>query len=114
MDINRMRNIVILKDLPSNLVDEALVVLKNNQKIKNVEYADNRFDNFPFNNETDNKDEYVIKEAELLVSNYIDKLENQDLLNNKSDSKVMKKYKKLKILSTVLGIAFIISCFLHF
>lgn len=114
MDINRMRNIVILKDFPSNLVDEAFVVLKNNQKIKNVEYADNRFDNFSINNEIDNKDEYVVKEAELLVSNYIDKLENQDLLNNKSDSKVMKKYKKLKILSTVLGIAFIISCFLHF
>lgn len=114
MDINRMRNIVILKDFPSNLVDEAFVVLKNNQKIKNVEYADNRFDNFSINNEIDNKDEYVVKEAELLVSNYIDKLENQDLLNNKSDSSVMKKYKKLKIFSTVLGIAFIISCFIHF
>ena len=29
-----MRNIVVLKDLPSNLVEEAIIVLKQNQKIK--------------------------------------------------------------------------------
>ena len=33
MGINKKRNIVILKDLPSNLVEEAFVVLKENQKI---------------------------------------------------------------------------------
>ena len=27
-----MRNIVVLKDLPSNLVEEAIIVLKQNQK----------------------------------------------------------------------------------
>ena len=46
MDINRMRNIVILKDLPSNIVDEAFIVLKKNQKIKRFEYADNKFENY--------------------------------------------------------------------
>lgn len=29
-----MRNIVVLKDLPSNLVEEAIIVLKQNQKNK--------------------------------------------------------------------------------
>ena len=32
-----MRNIVVLKDLPSNLVEEAIIVLKQNQKIKKIE-----------------------------------------------------------------------------
>ena len=32
---------VILKNLPSNIVEEAIVVLKENQKIKKKEYIDN-------------------------------------------------------------------------
>ena len=35
INMEDMRNIVVLKDLPSNLVEEAIIVLKQNQKIKN-------------------------------------------------------------------------------
>ena len=28
-----MKNIIVLKDLPSNIVDEAFVILKSNKKI---------------------------------------------------------------------------------
>ena len=35
MDISNMKNVVVLKNLNSNLVEEAIVVLKKNQKIKN-------------------------------------------------------------------------------
>ena len=35
MNTGGMKNIVILKDLPSNLVEEAIVFLKENQKLKN-------------------------------------------------------------------------------
>lgn len=112
MDINRMRNIVILKDLPSNIVDEAFIVLKKNQKIKRFEYADNKFENFSNENSRDNEEEYVVKEAELLVSNYIDNLEKSDVSNKNAG--FIKKYKYLKIASTLLGIAFIISIFTHF
>ena len=31
MDISNMKNMVVLKNLPSNIVDEAIVILKNNQ-----------------------------------------------------------------------------------
>ena len=34
MDINNMKNVVVLKDLPSNIVDEAIILLKQNQKNK--------------------------------------------------------------------------------
>jgi len=37
MDSNNMRNTVVLKNLPSNIIEEAFVVLKNNQKIKKFE-----------------------------------------------------------------------------
>lgn len=110
MDINKMRNIVILKDLPSNLVEEAFVILKRNQKIKKLEYADNKSDNFSEDYDRDNEDEYVVKEAELLISNYINKLENEDLTGKKMESELEKKYNKLKMLAIVLGIFLSISC----
>ena len=114
MDINKMRNIVILKDLPSNLVDEAFVVLKGNQRIKKVEYTDGKSDNFLNGIEKDDKEEYVVREAELLISNYINKIENQDLMGKKSNTDIMKKYKWLKGVTFVLSVAFIISCLVRF
>lgn len=85
MDINKMRNIVILKDLPSNLIEEAFVVLKENQKIKKFEFAESKSDKFSVNseNENDNENEFVVKEAELLISNYINKLENKNYTGRK-------------------------------
>ena len=59
-----MRNIVVLKDLPSNLVEEAIIVLKQNQKIKKPEYVENK-------GKTEQKSEkhkfgnYITKEAEI-------------------------------------------------
>lgn len=35
MNTGNLKNIVVLKDLPSNLVEEAIVVLKENQKYQN-------------------------------------------------------------------------------
>ena len=110
MDINKMRNIVILKDLPSNLIDEAFVVLKGNQKIKKLEYAENKSEKFSSENDREDENEYVVKEAELLISNYINKLENQDLTGRRSETDLMRKYKALKIVSVVLGIFLTINC----
>ena len=107
-----MRNIVILKDLPSNLVEEAFVVLKNNQRIKNVEYADNSFEKFSdeFIDEVNNYDEYIVKEAELIVSSYIDKIEDKDPNGKKSEKSLMKKYKLMKGLAIFFGIVSTLSC----
>lgn len=112
MDMNKMRNIVILKDLPSNLVEEAFVVLKNNQRIKNFEYADNKFEKISIDGDVDeeNFDDYIVKEAELIVSNYISKMENQDLNGNKSEKSLLKKYKIMKAFAIIFGIFSMFSC----
>ena len=112
MDINKMRNIVILKDLPSNLVEEAFVVLKNNQRIKKFEYADNKFERFSSDveNEADSYDEDIVKEAELVVSNYIGKMEEQDLTGNKAEKNLQKKYKLMKTFAIIFGIFSMFSC----
>ena len=35
--INQMKNIIVLKDLPSNIIEEAFVILKPNKKVKVIE-----------------------------------------------------------------------------
>ena len=37
MNIDNMKNIVVLKDLPSNMVDEAIIILKPNVKLEKRE-----------------------------------------------------------------------------
>lgn len=103
MDTNNMRNTVVLKNLPSNLIEEAFVVLKRNQKIKKFEYVDNQTESFYFENDQDEDNEFVIKEAELLISNYIEKIENQDLCGNRANSEFEKKYKNMRKFAAVLG-----------
>ena len=53
-----MRNIVVLKDLPSNIVEEAIIVLKENQKLKKVELVDaeNNKSREPINSKINKKD----------------------------------------------------------
>lgn len=105
MDISNMKNIVILKNLPSNLVDEAIVILKQNKKIKKPELVDNKKQKFSSSkDESKNiQDDFIIKEAENVISDYISKVENQDLKGNKKYKKLEEKYKKLKIISMFLA-----------
>jgi len=110
MDTNNMRNTVVLKNLPSNLIEEAFVVLKKNQKIKKFEYVDNQTESFYFENNQDEDNEFVIKEAELLISNYIEKIENQDLCGNKTSLEFERKYKKMRKIAAVLG-GVLLGCF---
>ena len=61
-----MKNIIVLKDLPSNVIDEAIVILKDN-KIKRK-----------LNNDK-SQEEYmntsIINEAQNIVTDYIEKME---------------------------------------
>ena len=42
MGIENMKNMVVLKNLPSNIVDEAIVILKPNVKLKSLDLAENK------------------------------------------------------------------------
>ncbi len=107
MDLEKMRNIVILKDLPSNIVEEAIVVLKENKNIKKLEYIDYKKDTKFTSKKTEKN--YIIKEAEMLVSNYISELETK---KEKIPKNFKKKYDKLKCLSIFLGFLLILSFFI--
>lgn len=101
MEVSNMKNIVVLKNLPSNLVEEAIVILKTNKEAKKLEYIEKSSKvNIDKGNKTK---EYMIREAESVISSYISKIED-----NKSEKmpnvNIEKKYKKLKIYSIIASI----------
>ena len=40
MNQSNMKNVIILKNLPSNLIDEAIMVVKDKKKVKDINYSD--------------------------------------------------------------------------
>ena len=95
-----MKNIVVLKNLPSNIVEEAIVVLKGN-KVKLPENKDKGNDN------KEKTNDYILKEAEMVISNYLSKVENRGLIGKKKNKGIEKKYKILKLVSACLFVALI-------
>ena len=98
--MEKLRNIVILKDLPSNVIEEAFVVLKKNQKVKKLEHIDNK-NNFECENNREDNNEFIVREAELLIQNYVDNNDNRPMETNNLQLK--KKYKRLKRITTLLA-----------
>ena len=109
MNISNLKNIIILKNLPSNLVEEAIVVLKENKKIHKFQVVDAKEGKIN-EKENDNDNEYIIKEAEMLVKNYTDELEKKSPKTIRNMKKLERKYKNsikinfLLLFTTVLGI----------
>ena len=108
METNNMKNIIVLKNLPSNLIEEAIVILKNNKESKKLEYIEKNI-NKTKNNKRCTK-EYMIKEAENVVSSYISKIEENK--KYKPIFNIEKKYRLLRIYSIIASIILILKTFL--
>lgn len=105
METSKLKNMVVLKNLPSNIVDEAIIVLKANKKVKKLQKIEQNKNSI--SNENDKKDkEYILKEAEMLVNNYISKIENNEKKNifNKEAKEKYNKLKKYSIAITIMSI----------
>ena len=104
MEASNLKNMVVLKNLPSNIVDEAIIVLKTNKKAKKLQKIEK-------NNQVDKEEkkdkDYILKEAEMLVNSYISKVETKDIKKDNVSQKQKNRYEKLKkyaIATTVLCI----------
>ena len=95
MGNEKLKNMVILKNLPSNVIDEAIVILKPNVKLNKTDYANK---NKLLDSKMHSKD-YIINEAQMVISNYISKLEKPKKEKYKLDKKMKNQCKKLKIMS---------------
>lgn len=106
METSNLKNMVVLKNLPSNIVDEAIIVLKSNKKAKKLEKIEKRKTQ---NDENVKKDkEYILKEAELIVNNYIKNIENNNNRKNIFNKDAKEKYNKLKKYSVIMTIMCIV------
>lgn len=107
MEKSQMKNIVVLKNLPSNLIEEAFVIVKSKKTAKSLEYIDKK-------DKIDKKEkgtsDYIIREAESVISSYINVVDKKD---KKEDSlKVNKKYKRLRFYSIGMTVAWILTLIL--
>ncbi len=110
MNKSNMKNMIIIKDLPSNIVEEAIVILKSNIKMKSLGLAETKKENR--NNEIQSKfnsKKYIVNEAELIINNYLSSLEKQKKRGIKINKELESKYKRLKIISFFLSALLIFS-----
>ena len=108
METSKMKNMVVLKNLPSNIIEEAIVIFKENSKIKakDVINKSNQLSQV----QGKSKD-IIFKEAEMLVNDYVKRVEsskNRKIFDKKINDKFLKKY------SVVITILFIISLTINF
>lgn len=105
MESSKLKNMVVLKNLPSNIVDEAIIVLKTNKKVKKLQKIEQNKNSI--SDENDKKDkEYILKEAEMIVNNYISKIESNEKKNifNKEAKAKYNKLKKYAIAITIMSV----------
>ena len=105
MSIECMKNMVVIKNLPSNIVEEAIVILKPNVKLKNMDLAENKVKNKESKNKNkqDSK-KYIVNEAEMIINNYLSNLEKEKKNNYKINKKIENKYKRVRGIAIFLGI----------
>ena len=112
MESSDMKNMVVIKNLPSNMVEEAIIIFKESQRVKEKEVIEKNNKNV-FEEVQPKSKEYILKEAEMLVTNYISEIENKNKLS-KGEINIKNKYQKLKKYSLFCTILLIISLILNF
>ena len=101
MNISKMKNTVVLKNLPSNIIDEAIVFLKNNTKVKQLENID-EIKKIKVQACNEQSKDYIIKEAECVITNYLSDIEQDKKIKDKNIKILEQRYNKLKKISSLM------------
>lgn len=110
MNQGALKNMVVLKKLPSNIVEEAIIILKTNKKIKQNEKI-----NLNKNKEKIEKtkeNDYILKEAEMIIMNYITKLEQKKKEKNEIQKTIKRKCKNLKKCIMIMSMILVVETIL--
>lgn len=104
MEKCKMKNVVVLRNLPSNLIDEAFVVVKSKNVARSLERIDGKNENI----DRKNKDNgYIVREAESVLSSYVSLVEKKD--EKKIDLGIKRRYNMLKIYGVLVTVAFVVA-----
>ena len=108
METSKMKNMVVLKNLPSNMVEEAIIIFKENSKIKTKDVINK---SNKLNQVQGKSKDIIFKEAEMLINDYVKRVEvekNKNIFDKKISNNFLKKY------SIIITILFIISLTINF
>ncbi len=103
MENKQLKNMIVLRNLPSNIIEEAIVVLKQNKKIQLPEMAEKSKEKISCGEEKSN---YILNEAEFVVTNYISNIEKEKKMKNHKN--IETKYKQTRAFSIVMLVLFIL------
>lgn len=92
MEQSNLKNMVILKDIPSNIIEEAIIVLKENKKAKRLEKIETK----EGTKKQERTNDYILKEAEMFVDNYVSKIEQKKKTKTSINKKLERKCNRLK------------------
>lgn len=107
---DKMKNIVVLKNLPSNIVEEAIVILKGDKRKIECIKKHIKSNSLKGEKSVNKPKDYIVKEAEMVISNYISNIENQKIVKTKKDTKKLeKRYKRMQIATIIMFIALVIN-----
>lgn len=107
MEKGKMKNVVVLRNLPSNLIDEAFVVVKSKNVARSLERIDGKNENIDRKNKDDG---YIVREAESVLSSYVSFVEKKD--DKKVDLGLKRRYNMLKIYGVLVTVAFVVAVIL--
>jgi len=93
MQRNKVNSILFFKNVESNIIEEAVIVVKGNIKIDNE-------------NKTNELNKSILKEAELIVNTKIDE-NDRNILKNKL-KKLNKRLTRLKVINFIMIVLYII------
>lgn len=96
--MSKMKNMIFLKDIKSNLVEEAIVVFKENVKVKEEQILkSSRVEKAEYQN---SNEEVFIKEAEGIINEYVNKIEEK-----LKEKKLKRNLNFLKVINITLIVA---------
>lgn len=101
--INQMKNMIVLKDLPSNLIEEAFVVLKPNKKMKAIKQK-----NVEKEIPEEITNEYIVKEAEIVINDYLE-AEEDSVERKETIEYIAYKYRRLRLFTLFTMLMLIVS-----
>ena len=108
MQKNKLNNVIVLKDISSNVVEEAIVVLKPNINLKQEDKKALSLSKEKMSGKCKN----ILKEAEHVIENSIVQMQmkNKEIENDKIEKKC-KSLKKLTIALSIINFLLILKLF---
>ena len=96
MQESNFKDTIVLKNLPSNIIDEAIIVLKQDKKAWELKKIENSKENNRLEEKKrPMKKDYVVKEAEMIVADYVKGINNKKKQKEEIKNKNI-KYNRLK------------------